>query len=204
MNIFDPATFQRRRTAALIALSVALLVQLIWFAREVFFDQTALASLTRPVIFTAAFVAVSVTRGQYRAVNTIGRLVIAGAFLLALWNRFDDFNRFIRYTGIVNSFMPRATIPLLAILATVAEITCCLTMFVGLKVRFAAAASGLLLFLFATAMTISGLEQFTWAVYVLATGGWMLSTVDASMLSLDGLFFTNRKETSWKSPVATR
>lgn len=204
MNIFDPAKLQRSKTAALIALSVALLAQLSWFAKEVLFSQTTLADLTRPLIFTGAFVAVAVTRGQYRGINTIGRFVIAGAFLLALWNRFDDFNRFIRYAGLVNSFMPRTTIPVLAILATVAEITCCVTMFVGLKVRFAAAASGLLLFLFATAMTISGLEQFTWAVYVLATGGWMLSTVDASMLSVDGLFFTKRKETSWKSPVATR
>jgi len=103
-----------------------------------------------------------------------------------------------------NSFMPRTAIPVLAILATVAESTSCFLMLLGLKVRFAAAASGVLLFLFATAMTISGLEQFTWAVYVLATGGWMLSTVDASMLSLDALFFTKPKETSWKSPVATR
>ena len=50
MNIFDPAKFQRSRTAALIALSVALLVQLIWFAREVLSSQTTLADLTRPLI----------------------------------------------------------------------------------------------------------------------------------------------------------
>jgi len=57
--------------------------------------------------------------------------VIAGAFLLALWNRFDDFNGFIRYTGVVNSFMPRIVIPGLAVLATIAELTCCLSMLVG-------------------------------------------------------------------------
>ena len=196
MKIFDPARFTASRTAALTALSVALLVQLAWFAGQLFVSQTALTDLTRPLIFTGAFLAVAVTRGHYRWINTIGRLVIASAFLLALWNRFDDFNGFIRYTGVVNSFMPQAIIPGLAVMASIMEIACCALMFVGLKIRFAAAASGLLLFLFATAMTISGLEQFTWAVYVLATGGWMLATVDASMLSLDALFFTKRKDSA--------
>jgi uncharacterized membrane protein YphA (DoxX/SURF4 family) len=204
MKIFDPARFAATRTAALVALSVALVVQMAWFAGQLFVAQTALTDLTRPLIFTVAFLAVAVTRGDYRLINTIGRFVIAAAFLLALWNRFDDFNGFIRYAGLVNSFMPQATVPGLAVLATIAEITCCFLMFVGLKLRFAAAGSGLLLFLFATAMTISGLEQFTWAVYVLAMGGWMLATVDASMLSLDALFFTKRKDSSWKSPAATR
>jgi uncharacterized membrane protein YphA (DoxX/SURF4 family) len=190
MNIVDPARLTAGSTVALVALSIALFIQTIWFARQIFVLQTELANLTRSLIFTGAFLAVAVTRGHYRAINTLARFVIASAFLLALWNRFDDFNGFIRYTGVVNSFMPRTTIPALAVLATIAEITCCFLMSVGFKLRLAAAGSGWLLFLFATAMTISGLEQFTWAVYVLATGGWMLATVDASMLSLDALFFT--------------
>src|SRR6266850_5067077 len=131
MMVSDPAKFERSRTAALVALSAALLVQLAWFAKQAFFSQSALPDLTRPLIFTGAFVAIAVTRGRYRAINTIGRFVIAGAFLLALWNRFDDFNGFIRYTGVVNSFMPRIVIPGLAVLATIAELTCCLSMLVG-------------------------------------------------------------------------
>ena len=204
MKIFDPARFTAGRTAALAALSVALLVQMAWFAGQLFVSQTALTDLRRPLIFTGAFLAVAVTRGHYRLINTIGRFVIAGAFLLALWNRFDDFNGFIRYTGVVNSFMPQAIVPGMAVIATIMEMTCCFLMFVGLKLRLTAAASGLLLFMFATAMTISGLEQFTWAVYVLATGGWMLATVDASMLSLDALFSSKRKDHSRQSPVAMR
>jgi uncharacterized membrane protein YphA (DoxX/SURF4 family) len=185
-----------QRQLALIALSIALLVQIIWFVQQIFVAQTAVSTLTRPLIFTAAFAAVAITRGRYVWINSVGRFVVASAFLLALWNRFDNFAGFIRYTGTVNSFMPASTIPILAVVATMAEITCCVLLFLGLKTRFAAAGAGVLLFSFATAMTISGLEQFTWAVYVLATGSLTLATVDASLVSLDGLFLRAPVRTS--------
>ncbi len=198
MNFLDSARFERSKAAALIALSVALSIQLAWFVSQIFFSGTPLSGLIRPLIFTGAFAAVAVTRGHYRWINTVARFVIVGAFVLALQSRFSDFNGFIRYTGVVNSFMPQAIIPALAVLAPIAEVACCFSMLAGLKLRYAAAGSGMLLFLFASAMTLSGLEQFTWAVYVLAMGGWMLATVDASMLSLDALFLKRRKETTWK------
>ena len=184
MGTIDASRPSSLRTAAWIALIAALVVQTIWFATQGFSD-VAFSELRRSLIFTAAFWAVALTRGRERWINALGRFVIAGAFLLALWNRFDNFAGFIRYTGVVNSFLPESMVPAIAVLATIAEVTCCVLMFVGLKLRLASAMSGLLLFSFATAMTLSGLEQFTWAVYVLATGGFMLATVDASPLSVD-------------------
>ena len=204
MNFFDRARFDGTRTVALIALSAALAAEFVWLAGQIFRDQTPLSDLIRPLIFTGAFFAIAATRGHHRWINTIGRFVIAAAFFLALRSRFSDFDGFIRYTGVVNSFMPQAIIPTLAVVATVLETICCVSMLAGFKLHFAAISSGMLLFVFATAMTISGLEQFSWAVYVLAMGGWLLATVDASILSLDALFPANRKENPWKSPVATR
>ena len=184
MGTLDASRPSSLRTVAWIALIIALLVQIIWFVTQGF-REIPFSELRRPLIFTIAFLAVALTRGRERWINAVGRFVIAGAFLLALWSRFDNFAGFIRYTGVVNSFMPESIIPALAVLATIAEVTCCVLMFAGLKLRVASAASGLLLFSFATAMTLSGLEQFTWAVYVLATGGLMLATVDASPISVD-------------------
>lgn len=45
----------------------------------------------------------------------------------------------------------------------------------------------MLLFLFGTAMTISGFSQFEYGVYLMAAGTLALSTVDASLLSLDAV-----------------
>src|SRR5262249_28114306 len=143
-------------------------------------SHTPVATLTRPLVFTVAFIAVAATRGRIRFINSVARFVVASAFLLALWNRFDDFSRFIGYAGTVLSFMPRSSIPTLAVLATIGEVACCVCLFLGMRVRLAALASGILLFMFATAMTISGLTQFDWAVYVLSMGGLTLATVDAS------------------------
>jgi hypothetical protein len=74
-------------------------------------------------------------------------------------------------------------------------------MFFGLKTRWASAGSGILLFMFASSMVVSGLSQFEWAVYVLATGAFVLATVDATLVSIDSLAL--RKEETWNSPAGT-
>jgi hypothetical protein len=61
----------------------------------------------------------------------------------------------------------------------------------GIKVRWAAGGSAGLLFLFATAMTISGLPQASWAVYVLSAAAFALTTTDASLFSVDSLMTSN-------------
>jgi uncharacterized membrane protein YphA (DoxX/SURF4 family) len=184
-----------------IALAAALAAQIVWTVRQLMTVGFAFDVLWRPLAFTAVFLLVAVTRGTARSINALGRVTIASAFLLALWNRFDDFSRFIRYAGRVLSFMPPAVVPSLAVLATTCEVGLCLAMFAGFKTRWASAGSAILLFMFATSMVFSGLSQFDWAVYVLAAGAFMLATVDATLLSMDTIMF--KKEESWNSPAAT-
>src|SRR5579884_1438602 len=122
------------------------------------------------------------------------------AFLQAVGDRFGffggpgtpgvawgDFAHFIAYTGKVNSFMPHAVIPALALTATLAEILFGLALLLGICIRYAAIGSALLLTAFATAMTISGLSQFRYSVYLMAAGALYLATVNASFLSVDAI-----------------
>jgi len=190
------------RALALAALTVVLVVQVAWTVWRVATVGFDLSGLWRPLVFTTAFILVAVTRGNAGYVNTLGRVTIAGAFLSALWSRFDDFAGFVRYTGRVLSFMPSESVWLLAVAASVCEVTLCIAMFVGIKTRWAAAGSAILLFMFATSMVISGLSQFEWAVYVLAAGAFTLATVDATRLSLDSIVFG--RERTWDTPVAMR
>jgi putative oxidoreductase len=175
------------RTVALTVLGTALVAQTGWFVSHVATAGANVAALWRPLAFTTPFVLVAATRGRVTYFNALGRVTIAGAFLLALWNRFDNFAGFVRYTRLVLSFMPPDSIPVLAVAATACEVSLCIAMFMGIKTRFASAGAAVLLLMFATAMVISGLSQFGWAVYVLSAGAFMLSTADASFLSLDSI-----------------
>ena len=106
----------------------------------------------------------SAVSGLERAAMVYARFALGTAFLSAvagrfgIWDRSVDwahFERFINRTAQVNAFMPAFTIPFLAWAATVAEITCGVTLIVGFQVRWAALASAILLFWFAMAMAIS-------------------------------------------------
>jgi uncharacterized membrane protein YphA (DoxX/SURF4 family) len=186
MNVSSaPAGFARSRSWALGALAVAIAAQLIWFARTV--RQEDGPDLVRPAIFTAVMGLLALTRGRTPFVVALARIVIGGAFLNALWNRFDDFSRFVAYTGQVNAFLPAEVIPFLAVAATVLECIFAAAMLLGIAIPWAAAGSAVLLFLFATAMVASGLDQFEWAVYVLAAGAWVVAASGARLLTVDSL-----------------
>ena len=43
--------------------------------------------------------------------------------------------------------------------------------------------------MFATSMVVSGLDQFEWAVYVLAAGAFVLATADATLFGVDAVLF---------------
>jgi putative oxidoreductase len=174
---------------------IALVAQIAWTVQHV--SPPPRGGLTRPLIFTGGFLLVAVTWGRVRWIALLGRLVVGGAFLSALLDRFSDFAGFVRLTGLVNSFLPRPVIPTVAVLATVIECVLCVTILLGIKTRWAARGSAVLLFLFATAMTISGLSQATWAVYVLSAGAFALATSDASLLSVDS-FVASPEPPPWK------
>jgi len=96
------------------------------------------------------------------------RLALAAAFFSSLADRFGfwgapgkpnvnwgDFAHFTRYVGMVNSFMPARSIPVLVWLATIAETTFGIGLILGIYKRAVALGSAILLLLFATAMAIS-------------------------------------------------
>jgi uncharacterized membrane protein YphA (DoxX/SURF4 family) len=91
-------------------------------------------------------------------------MALGAAFLSAvasrfgLWDRTIDlkhFAGFIQYTAEVNSFLPAAVIPLIAWTATVFETTLGVLLILGLRLRWVALASAILLAMFAIAMAIS-------------------------------------------------
>jgi putative oxidoreductase len=92
------------------------------------------------------------------------RIALGAAFLSGIASRFGlwgqgvgygSFANFVRYTAEVNSFMPASTIPFLAWAATVAELVLGVALTFGVRLRWAALGSALLLLLFGTAMAIS-------------------------------------------------
>jgi uncharacterized membrane protein YphA (DoxX/SURF4 family) len=97
-------------------------------------------------------------------VALFARLALGAAFLSGIASRFGwwgaglgygSWANFVKYTGEVNAFMPRATIPLLAVAATAAELVLGVLLVTGFRRRWAALASAALLALFGVAMAIS-------------------------------------------------
>ena len=121
-----------------------------------------------------------------RAVMLYARLALGTAFLSAvagrfgIWDRHVDwahFERFIHRTGEVNAFMPAFTIPFLAYAATALEISCGVLLIAGVQLRWVALASGVLLGLFALAMTASlGVKPpLDYSVFSASAGALLLS-----------------------------
>lgn len=188
------------RSAAFVLLWLALAAQAIWMLVHHFRLHEPWNSMSYPLMFAAPFLLLALTRGRVRWIASLMRLPISIAFLEAVADRlgflgphgapgvsWGDFAHFVRYTGEVNSFMPHGAIFFLAVAATICETLFGLTLLFGVRIPLAAVGSAALLFLFATAMTISGFSQFSYGVYLLAAGALALSTVDASLLSVDAL-----------------
>lgn len=99
-----------------------------------------------------------------RWASLYARVALGAAFLSGVAARFGfwgdqsswkNFADFTRYTAEVNSFMPAFAIPFLAWSATVAELVLGVALVAGVRLRWAALGSAVLLALFATAMAIS-------------------------------------------------
>jgi uncharacterized membrane protein YphA (DoxX/SURF4 family) len=130
------------------------------------------------------------------------RLALGISFLSAVADRFGgwgvygqphvawgNFQRFTAYTGTLLWFMPAALFPLLAWIATVAETVLGLALALGLFTRLAALLSGILLLLFALAMTFSlGLKApLDFSVFSASGGAFLLAAFDRYSWSLDRL-----------------
>ena len=188
----------KRTTSVLLWL--ALIAQIAWMASQELRSHVPWTAMWYPLTFVIVCLAMACTNGRVRWIAALLRILIALAFLQAVGDRFGffggpgtpgvawgDFAHFIAYTGKVNSFMPHAVIPALAVTATLAEVLFGLALLLGICIRYATIGSALLLTAFATAMTISGLSQFRYSVYLMAAGALYLATVNASFLSVDAI-----------------
>jgi uncharacterized membrane protein YphA (DoxX/SURF4 family) len=135
------------------------------------------------------------------------RLALGISFLSAVADRFGfwgahgqpnvawgNYEEFVIYTAKLNWFLPAATIPALAIIATAAETLFGLLLVLGWKTRITALLSGVLLTTFALAMTMAlGVKApLNFSVFS-AAGGALLLGVSANFpFSLDELFQRHR------------
>lgn len=188
------------RIPAFILLWLALLAQIGWVTFMRIDSHVRLAAMWYPLAAVVCCLFVALTNGRIRWAATPLRLWIGFAFLQAVGDRFGlfgkpgapgvawgDFNHFIAYTAQVNPFLPHAMIPAIAVLATLAEITFGFTMLFGIGIPDSALGSAILLFLFATAMTVSHLSQFSYGVYLMSAGALSLASIDATFLSIDAV-----------------
>lgn|GEM_PF-370380 len=185
------------RTVAIGALWVAVAGQGAWIISH---QRGNSGTILYPLAVTLGFATLAVTGGRYRWITAMLRIFVGIAFLSAVGDRlgifgspgtpgvsWGTFRNFVIYTGQVNSFLPLAVIPTLAVVESIIEGLLGLGMLLGLALRVTVLGSTVLLFLFGVAMTISlGLSStYPFAVFVLATGTFLMTNVDSYFLSVD-------------------
>lgn len=194
---------------ALYVLWAALAVESAYILRAGLVTHAGWSHLTQPIVFVVLFAALALTRGDNRWITTLLRLVLAAEFGLAVADRlgwmgppggnvsWGDFAHFVAYTRRVNAFLPSSFAYPLAVLATIGESAFAVALALGLWLRSSAAGAAILLALFGTAMTLSGLShgQFSYAVFVLASGAWVLAVSPPSWLSVDHFLGTRTSKT---------
>ena len=109
-----------------------------------------------------------------------------------------NYARYVAYTAKLNWFLPAATIPALAIIATAAEILFGLLLVLGWKTRTIALLSGVLLTTFALTMTMAlGVKApLDSSVFSAAGGALLLATSANFPFSLDELVRRNKQAES--------
>ncbi len=208
MNSSDASSevaFTRRTdvvgSVARFSLVVGLCLQTSWLVWIVVGHRAPWSLLIYPIIITALFAGLACTNGRLRRLNAIVRIVLGLAFLLSVADRFGlmgaygspgvsfgDYAHFVTYTRQVNSFLPESWAPALAVSATLCETGIGSALILGVSARNSVLAALGLLLIFGTAMSISlGFgSHFPYAVVVLASGAWFLSTLDCTAWSIDG------------------
>ena len=143
------------------------------------------------------------------------RLALGASFLSAvadrfgLWGAFGEpyvawgsFARFVGYTGQLNWFLPKATIPTLAIAATCAEAILGIMLLLGWQTRIAALASGIVLVIFGVTMAAAlGVKApLNFSVFSAMGGAFLLASCAEYPFSIDHL----RHADLQSSPVPQR
>ncbi|OUR93267.1 DoxX family protein [Flavobacteriales bacterium 34_180_T64] len=125
------------------------------------------------------------------------RVGLALGFLSATADRFGFWNTensawgnwdiFLEYTQFLNPLLPESMIPVVAIIATVAEIVFGIGLLIGFKTAFFAKLSGFLLLFFALAMAFtSGIKGvFDYSVLTASAAAFSLSLIKEKYMELD-------------------
>lgn len=125
------------------------------------------------------------------------RFAIALGFLSAVADRFGmwpkeiaawgNWDNFLSYTALINSWMPGSLIPILGSIATIAELVFAVFLIIGFKTELVAKLSAFLLLLFALSMTFStGIKgAFDYSVFTASAAAFALSLMTKKYLEVD-------------------
>ena len=141
----------------------------------------------------------------------LGRVALGVSFLSAVADRFGfwgpagaqgiawgDFSHFTAYVAVLNPWLPSALMPVLAWVATLAEIGAGLLLLAGLFVRPAALFSGCLLVSFGLSMTFTiGVKApLDYSVFSAAAAAFFVAQLGGGAWSLDALRRSRRRAES--------
>lgn len=133
-----------------------------------------------------------------RIVKIFLRIALATSFISAVADRFGwwgsnsvwgNWQNFVDYTAQINPWFPSSTIPAIGIIVTAAEILLALALLLGFKTERAAQLSGILLLLFALAMTfsLSVKAPLDYSVFSASAAAFALSCMKEKYWELDVL-----------------
>jgi uncharacterized membrane protein YphA (DoxX/SURF4 family) len=133
------------------------------------------------------------------------RLSISTAFLSAVADRFGwwgssvavswgNWQSFVDYTHVINPWFPNGFISILAVVATGAELFFGLLLLIGFKTELVARLSGLLLLVFALAITFAtGIKgAFDYSVFSASAAAFALSLMKEKYLEVDSLMLKQK------------
>ncbi len=127
------------------------------------------------------------------------RLALALGFLSAVADRFGFYpaeisvwgtwQSFVDYTGLINPWLPTSLVSAAAITATIAEVVFGLALLIGFRTELFAKLSGILLLIFALAMTfsLSAKAPLDYSVYAASAAAFALGTMNKKYLEVDSL-----------------
>jgi len=130
------------------------------------------------------------------------RLALAAGFVAAVSDRFGlwgpagttnvawgDFGHFLAYAAKLNPELPVRWIPTVGWTVTFAETICAITLLLGFRTRTFALMSGIMLFAFASGMTVgTGVKSaLNASVFPASAGAFLLATVREYPWSVDAL-----------------
>ncbi|MDT7829471.1 DoxX family protein [Pricia sp. S334] len=135
-----------------------------------------------------------------KAVKLFLRLALSIGFLSAVADRFGlwgakvsawgNWDSFVEYTALLTTWGPDFMIPILAGVATVAEVIFATLLLVGFKTELIAKLSGFLLLIFALSMTFStgAKSAFDYSVFSASAAAFALSLMKEKYMEVDSLF----------------